>query len=59
MQRNNDHVHASLSAISDACSKDTNLMPLIIEASKSYATLGEIVDAMKVVFGEWGETSII
>ena len=59
LQRNNDHVHASLSAISDACSKDTNLMPLIIEASKSYATLGEIVDAMKVVFGEWGETSII
>jgi len=33
-------------------------MPPIINAAKSYATLGEIVDAMKDVFGEWQETSI-
>ena len=36
-----------------------NLTPLIIEAAKSYATLGEIVDSMKVVFGEWEETTVI
>ena len=36
-----------------------NLMPLIIEAAKSYATLGEIIDSMKVVFGEWKETAVV
>ena len=30
-------------------------MPAIIEAVESYATLGEIVDCMKEVFGEWKE----
>ena len=59
LQRNNDHVHASLSAITDACSKETNLMPLIIDAAKSYTTMGEIVDAMKVVFGEWEENTVL
>ena len=34
-------------------------MPLIIEAAKSYATLGEIVNAMKEVFGEWNENPVI
>ncbi len=30
-------------------------MPAIIEAVESYATLGEIVDSMKAIFGEWKE----
>ena len=34
-------------------------MDPIIEASLEYATLGEIVNAMKEVFGEWQETSVI
>ena len=34
-------------------------MPLIIDAALSYATLGEIVDSIKKVFGEWQENSII
>ena len=46
-------------AITDASSKRENLMPFIIDAAKKYATLGEIVDSMKVVFGEWNESSII
>ena len=33
-------------------------MPPIIEAAKAYATMGEIVAAMKEVFGEWQESSI-
>ena len=36
-----------------------NLMPFIIDAAKSYATMGEIVDSMKVVFGEWQENAIL
>ena len=35
------------------------LIQYIINAAKSYATLGEIVDSMKVVFGEWKETAVV
>ena len=42
-----------------ACDSNQNLMPLIIDAAKSYATLGEIVESMKKVFGDWNETPII
>ena len=59
MRRDNDKTEESLSAITNVCSKKENLMPLIIEAAKSYATLGEIVDSMKVVFGEWEESAVI
>jgi methylmalonyl-CoA mutase N-terminal domain/subunit len=35
-----------------------NLMPRIYDAVKSYATLGEICDAMRVVFGTYEETAV-
>ena len=34
-------------------------MQPIIDAALSYATLGEIVDSMKEVFGEWRENPVI
>jgi len=33
-------------------------MPPIIEAAKVYATMGEIIIAMKAEFGEWQEVAI-
>ena len=33
-------------------------MPFIIDAVESYATLEEIVNSMKSVFGEWQESSV-
>jgi hypothetical protein len=33
-------------------------MAPIIDAAKKGATLGEIVTAMKIVFGEWEESSV-
>ena len=59
MKRNNNQVEETLVAISAACANKVNLMPLIIDAAKSYATLGEIVDSMKQVFGEWKESTVI
>ena len=59
MHRNNNEVDEALDAITDACSKDINLMPLIINAAKSYASLGEIVESIKVVFGGWDESVAI
>ena len=52
-------VKRSLDNITQACSNTDNIMPLIIDAAKSYATLGEIVDSMKIVFGEWTESSVV
>jgi methylmalonyl-CoA mutase N-terminal domain/subunit len=57
--RESSYVVKCLSDITDASRSNQNLIPLIIEAAKSYATLGEIVDSMKVVFGEWVEKTII
>ena len=53
--RNNQDVEASLLKIQECCKSGENLMPSIIRAVESYATLGEIVDSMKEVFGEWQE----
>ena len=35
-----------------------NLMPFIFDAVKAYATLGEICDAMRDVFGTYEEVAI-
>ena len=49
----------SLKNIENACISGKNLLPTIIDAALEYATLGEIVNAMKKVFGDWVENSII
>ena len=56
---NNKEVDEKLPAITCASRNSENLIPLIVEAAQSYATLGEIVDSMKVVFGEWQEAAVI
>ncbi len=58
-ERNNQAVTASLDNIKKGAEKkDENLMPLILDAVKAEATLGEICDAMRAVFGEYiGGTS--
>ena len=57
--RDSKSVKDKLRKITSACKSDANLIPLIVEAAESNATLGEIVDSMKEVFGDWNETSII
>ena len=56
--RDDFQVKETLDAIKIACRNGDNIMPLIIKAAKSYATLGEIVNSMKDEFGEWQETSV-
>ena len=36
-----------------------NLMPPILDAVRAYATLGEMCDALREVWGEWEEQAII
>jgi len=52
-QRDNDRVRAVLDRIRREAAGTGNLMPLFIEAVKAYATLGEICDVLREVFGEY------
>jgi methylmalonyl-CoA mutase N-terminal domain/subunit len=54
-KRDNEHVQQVLVALEIGARRTTNLMPLIIDAVEAYATLGEISDAMRHVFGEQHE----
>ncbi|ONN27953.1 methylmalonyl-CoA mutase [Thermosipho affectus] len=58
-KRDNEKVKKALLNVKKAASSDENLMPYIIEAVKSYATVGEISNALRGVFGEYTETIII
>ena len=54
--RDNDLVTRRLKALTDACPDPAkNLMPLIIDAARAYATEGEIRNAMRVHFGDYHE----
>ena len=47
-------VDAALAALkAGAADENVNLMPLILEAVKTYATLGEICNVLREVFGEY------
>ena len=48
---------ASLTAIEKAAEGEENLMPHFIEAAKAKATLGEMCDVLRGVFGEYREGS--
>jgi methylmalonyl-CoA mutase N-terminal domain/subunit len=56
--RSQEAVTRSLDALRRAAKGEENLMPHIYEAVKSYATLGEICDAMREVFGTYEEIAI-
>lgn len=53
--RNNELVKQKLEAVRKDAINDKNLMPSIIEAVKEYATVGEIVQILKDVYGEFKE----
>ncbi len=54
-RRDNERVQQVLTALERGAAGTENLMPLIIAAVEAYATLGEISDAMRHVFGEQHE----
>ena len=52
-ERDNKRVAFCLQAIETTARSDANLMPVILEAVEAYATLGEISDVLRKVFGEY------
>ena len=58
-ERDNQQVSQVLDKVRRVARSDENVMPALIEAVQAYATLGEISDALRDVFGEYREPSII
>jgi methylmalonyl-CoA mutase N-terminal domain/subunit len=54
-KRNNSQVEDKLNQLKSAARTNTNLMPLLVECAKTYCTLGEMVNTLKEVFGEYDE----
>jgi methylmalonyl-CoA mutase N-terminal domain/subunit len=57
-QRNNEKVQATLDALKEAAKGTENLMPYIMDAVREYASIGEVMAALKEVFGVYREDSI-
>ena len=57
-ERSQEEVNRTLASLRNAAEGKENLMPAIYAAVKAYATLGEICDAMRQVFGAYEEVAI-
>jgi len=58
-ERNNKKAKETLEKLHYAAQKDENLMPTIIEAIKAYATIGEITEVLRQVYGEYKELIVV
>ena len=58
-KRNADTWKAALQAVEDSARSGQNLMPRILTAVEANATVGEISDAMRKVYGEYKEAVVI
>jgi methylmalonyl-CoA mutase, N-terminal domain len=58
-RRDTAAVEAALARLKeDAAHEDRNLMGPIVDASRAYATMGEMCDALREVWGTWRETPV-
>ena len=57
--RDGDRVARALDALQAAARDGSNVMPPILEAVRAYATLGEMCDALREVWGEYEEVPVI
>ncbi len=57
-ERSGEEVRRRLDGLMRAAEGTENLMPYLYEAVKAYATLGEICDALRTVFGAYEEVAI-
>jgi methylmalonyl-CoA mutase N-terminal domain/subunit len=58
-ERDSGAVEQTLARLVEACKTDQNTFPLILDAVRHYATVGEVCSAMKTVFGAYEETSVL
>src|SRR5688572_8745609 len=58
-RRDNGRVERALDALREGALATGNTMPLLLEAVRAYATVGEMCDALRDVWGEYVEQAII
>ncbi|WP_224336674.1 acyl-CoA mutase large subunit family protein [Haloprofundus halobius] len=58
-ERDTEAVEDALAAIRDAAHGDANLLPLIVDAVKAYATVGEICNVLRDEFEEYHPSSAV
>ena len=56
-ERGNDSVRKALEKLRKSAERNDNLVPPILEAVKSYGTIGEICDVLRDVYGEYEQSS--
>jgi methylmalonyl-CoA mutase, N-terminal domain len=57
--RDSDAVEVALARLkAEAAEEGRNLMPAIVHAANAYATMGEMCDALREVWGVWSETPV-
>ena len=52
-ERDNEKINGLLAKLESTAKTNENLMPVILEACENYATLGEISNTLRKVFGEY------
>ena len=58
-RRDSSAVERTLAALKKGSAQENvNLMPLLIEASRAYVTMGEMCDALRETWGTWRETPV-
>ncbi len=59
VRRNAETVRRALEEIERRARGEENLLPAILTAVEAYATVGEISDALRRVFGEYRESVVV
>jgi len=58
-RRDSGAAEAALTRLKEGAARpDVNLMPIIVDASRAYVTMGEMCDALRDVWGVWRETPV-
>ncbi len=55
-KRNEEEVQKNLNQLKEIAGSEHNVMPAILDCVRSYATLGEICDQLRAVFGEYKDS---
>ncbi len=58
LRRDSNETVAALAKLDEAARRNENIVPAIIAAVKSYATIGEMCDVLRGVFGEYASTEV-
>ncbi len=58
-ERNSELVKEMLGRVREVAASSDNIVPVLIDAVKAYATVGEISDTLRALFGEFREPSIL